>query len=115
MQIEMEWKGRQYVVPENRAFELGEMVEDIITLAELPEFAARPKFRKIARVYGAMLRFAGAKCTDEEVHSAIMAEIKTGSERQELATRAITMLVDVLMDGAPTNGGAETGKKESAS
>lgn len=115
MQVELEWKGRQFVVPEDRAFELGEVVEDIITLAELPDLATRPKFRKIARIYGAMLRFAGAKCTDAEVHSEIMAEIKSGSEKQELVTRAISTLVAILMDGAPEGDGAEEGKKETAS
>jgi len=115
MQIELSWKGRDYVVPEDRAFELGEQVEDIITLAELPELAQRPKFRKIARVYGTMLRFAGARCTDAEVHSAIMDEIKSGSDKQELATKAIAMLVAILMDGAPAGNGADEGKKGTAS
>lgn len=115
MQIEMTWKGRDYVVPEDRAFELGEQVEDIVTLVDLADLAARPKFRKIARVYGTMLRFAGAKCTDAEVHSAIMAEIKSGSDKQELATKAIAMMVAILMDGAPAGDGSGDGKKGSAS
>jgi len=67
MQITLEWQGREYVIPEDKAFQIGEQVEDIIPITDLPDLAMRPNFHKIARVYGTMLRFAGAKVTDQEI------------------------------------------------
>jgi len=123
--IVLEWAGRDYRIPDSRAFDLGERVEDIVTLSELGEMTARPKFHKIARVYGEMLRYAGAKVTDREVHSEMMAQVKqamtmvaTGADKSDIETKAkhqiaasaIATLVAILMDGAPSSGGEEPEK-----
>jgi hypothetical protein len=116
--IALEWKGKTYRISEAEAFEVGELVEDIICLAEIPEMAKRPKFFKIARVYGEMLRFAGAKVTNDEVFSAMMDQVKAagGGEEQKVAIAfsALAALVDILMDGAPSDEG-DDGKKVNAS
>jgi hypothetical protein len=117
--IALEWAGKQYTILETEAFAVGELVEDIITLGELPELARRPKFHKIARVYGEMLRFAGAKVTDQEVHSAMMSQVKAAGGgdmgAQMIAGAAIEALVAILMDGAPQDEGENEGKKTDAS
>jgi len=33
--VNMRWRGKDYTIPANRAFEIGEQVEDIVTLAEV--------------------------------------------------------------------------------
>jgi hypothetical protein len=113
MQITLEWQGREYVIPEDKAFQIGEQVEDIIPITDLPDLAMRPNFHKIARVYGTMLRFAGAKVTDQEIWKHFMAEMRAGKANGS-AGQAITMLTVMLMDGAFDAGGEE-GKKETAS
>ena len=116
MQITLEWQGREYVIPAEKAFQIGEQVEDIIAITDLPDLAARPNFHKIARVYGTMLRFAGARVTDEEIWKLFMSELKAGNAegKQNVAGQAVTMLTVMLMDGAFDAGG-EQGKKETAS
>lgn len=118
-QISLEWSGKSFTILESEAFAVGELVEDIITLGELPDLARRPKFHKIARVYGEMLRFAGAKVTNEEVLSAMMNQVKAaggGADgEQMIAGAAISALVEILMDGAPQDGDDTSEKKAPAS
>jgi hypothetical protein len=67
-------------------------------------------FYKVARSYGAMLRFAGAKVTDAEVHAEIMGNLEAAGrarvagdpEPSEVAGMiAMQALVACLMGGAP--------------
>jgi len=69
--IELEWDGEQYVIPASRVMRLVQTIEDIVTISELQECIQRMKAGKVSAAYGAMLRFAGAKVTDEEVYSRI--------------------------------------------
>lgn len=117
--ITLSWKGKDFVIRESEAFEAGEAVEEIVTLAELASYAERPKFRKLARCYGALLRFAGASVTDAEIHSAMMDEIKamedTGQDVRLLAADAVSTLMHVLMDGAPADAADEGAPKKKTS
>lgn len=115
--IELEWQGEQFTISENEAFELGERLEDIVTLAELAEMASKPKFRKLARCYAEMLRFAGARVTPEQVHKQMMAEIKKldGEKKTMMVAEAIGVLIEILMDGAPMDGEPDEEKKGSHS
>lgn len=116
-QISIEWKGESYTIEENEAFALGERLEDIVTLAELAEMAERPKFRKLARCYAEMLRFAGARVTPEQVHTQMMDEIKGLGEntKAQVVAEAIGVLIEILMDGAPVGEAQDDGKKTSHS
>ncbi len=115
--IEVEWGGEEYVIPENEAFEVGEAIEDVIALSDLPDLAKRPRFRKIARVYGIILRHAGASVTDAQIHGQMMDQLKSGDADAEnmLALQAMAQITEVLMDGAPEVEDAESGKKGGAS
>jgi hypothetical protein len=101
--ITLEWKGEEFTIGEHEAFELGERLEDIVTLAELAEMSARPKFRKLARCYAEMLNFAGARVTPNAVHSQMMNEIKVldGKQKTLMIAEAVGILLEILMDGAP--------------
>ncbi len=110
--IEIEWNGEKYFISESEAFELGERLEDIITISELAEMSEKPKFRKLSRCYSEMLNFAGANTTPQKVHKLMMNEIKGLSENQKImvATQAVTTLIEILMDGAPE--GDESGEEK---
>jgi hypothetical protein len=116
-QISIEWKGEEFTISENEAFALGERLEDIVALTELAEMSVRPKFFKLARCYAEMLNFAGARTTPEQVHSAMMAELKTSDEakKQVMIATAIQTLLEILMDGAPEAEASDDKKKTSRS
>lgn len=118
MGIVLTWRGAEYRIPDERAFEAGERVEDVVTLGELMSWGNAPKFHKLARCFATLLRFAGCKVSDREVLADMMAQIKAGGAEGEqlVAAQAVASLVAVLMDGAPTDGaGDTTGGKTTAS
>lgn len=101
--IRLTFKGAEYVIPDNRAFEIGMMLEDIVTLSQMSKLMADPKFYTIARCYGTLLRFAGCKVSDREVLTEMMDKVKSGDRGagRLAALEALGMIAAVLMDGAP--------------
>jgi len=100
----LQWAGRNYVVPEQKAFRLAAAVEDVVSLPELQAAAKRGAFRKIALAYAAMLKFAGATVTEDEVIAKMFGDLQAAKEAgqaQVFAAAAITQLAEVLMLGAP--------------
>lgn len=65
----LKWKGEEFQIPPDRLMMAGAVVDDFTTLGDLLGQLQTRDFKliKIARAYGALLRFAGAKVTDEEV------------------------------------------------
>ena len=87
------WAGVEYSIPERRIFALGEAVEDVVTLTDIQGWHTRPQFRRMSRAYGTMLRFAGARVSDEEVFDAVV-----GPKAQaDVASQAIVALLVALM------------------
>lgn len=95
--VKMQWRGKDYTIPANKAFEIGEQVEDIVTLSEVAAWGNRPKMFKLAKVYGTMLRFAGCKVADTTVLEEIT---PVQGKEQDAAAAAIAALVDLLLSGA---------------
>ncbi len=123
--IRMNWRGEAFVIPAHKAFEVGAAVEEIVTLGEIGTWGTRVPFFKVAKCYGTMLRFAGAKVTDAEIHAEIMANLQAagkarvagGADPAELAGMvAMNALVACLMGGAPpSDDEAEPAGKPTAS
>jgi predicted secreted protein len=112
--IILKFRGQEFSIPDSRAFEAGEAVEEIASLMEVSSWHRRPKFHKMARCVGALLRMAGSKASDREVHADMMAGFSAGNAAEHLG--ALNMLLSVMMDGAPeAKGGAEPGKPQAAS
>ena len=82
--LKIEWKGETLTINENEAFEVGERIEEIVTLAELAEMGNKPKFHKLARCYAEMINFAGGNTTPREIHSEMMAQMKGDNDGGEL-------------------------------
>lgn len=106
------FKGEQFTIPESRAFEIGERVEEIASLPEVLSWVKVPKFHKMARCIGVMLRAAGGRATDKDVHRQMMTDFQGGNPAAYFETLA--SLVAVLMDGAPTGGKGEEPEKTGA-
>lgn len=121
--ITLQFRGQTYTVPAEKAFALGAAVEDVVTFVEIASWGAKPRFFKIAQAYGVMLRFAGAKVSDDEVKAEIDASIwkaqADGASKdmvQELfAMQAVEQLQAVLFDGAPRGEGDGLPGKTTAS
>lgn len=66
----VEWHGKSYVVPGNRMMGLIREIETVITYHELiaQALAAKVKLTDLAEAWGAVLRFAGADATNEQVY-----------------------------------------------
>lgn len=113
--LTIKWAGKDYTILASEAFEVADQIEDVITISEIPALAARPKLTTIAKVYGIMLRHAGAKVRDDEIRSAILAEMKSGQTENIIADGALVALMEILFDGAVDNGdGDDEPKKTSA-
>lgn len=105
-EISIKFKGVTYTISENRAFQIGEQVEEIISLRDIATWQEKPRMFKLARAIGAMLRFAGAKAKDQEV----LDELTTGDDAsgaQSNATEAMSSLISLLTNGAQGGGGGD--------
>lgn len=126
-EITISFKDKVYTIPAYKAFQIGEEIETIASLAEMAQWQRNPRFHKIARCYGTMLRFAGAKVRDDEVFTEMLEQVKALQEGDAEAAsqlyhlQAIQSLMAVLMDGmpempaAPEDGSDDAGKKTLAS
>lgn len=103
--IRLTFRGKDYLIPADRAFRAGAAVEEIVTLAEITSWGGKPKFFTIASAFGVLLRFAGCKVSDEDVYTDMMAGLRggdaAGAAGDVAAVVAINALMNCLMGGAP--------------
>ena len=71
--IKLTWDGRDHVIPANRVMGAIARIEDVVTLGELQRYGEKQAapLAKVAMAYGAVLRYAGASVTDDEVYAGI--------------------------------------------
>jgi hypothetical protein len=77
--FKMSWDGVDYSIPKDRILGAIEIVEDVVTISQIHSMLADPetiKFRKVARAFGELLRYAGAKITDEQVYEGLFSRDK---------------------------------------
>jgi hypothetical protein len=101
--ITLAWHGEEFVIPASQVLPAIAIVEEIVTFPELVRMrSVNPNFSKIARAFGALLRFAGVRVSDEEVYGGLFKEEKTVSE----VLTAIDAMVAIMM---PPNAIAKAG------
>jgi len=115
--ITLEWHGKEFTIPANRVLKAIACVEDVLTLNELAMYSERKAipFAKIASAYGAVLRYAGARVTDDEVYSGML----QSEDKGVTVTTALGGLMAMMMpkEHKPGNGQApqaEVGKTKSS-
>lgn len=104
--------GRQpeYRIPSNRVMMAIAVVEEHVTLAELGSImrTGRVQMAKLAGAYAAILRFAGADVTQEQVYAQLFADTNNG-----LSSQAISSIVTgLLMMMMPKSVIEQAGKEE---
>lgn len=115
-EITLSWNGKDYTIPASKGFQIGEQIEEIVTLGDIATWAQRPRMFKLARCYATMLRFAGCRAvTDAQVFEAIMGADGDAQAASEKAAQAMTALVEVLVGGAPIATEGDAPGKASAS
>lgn len=115
--IKLTFRGEEYIIPDSKAFQAGAVVEEIAGLYEVLRWVQEPPLNKLSRCFGALLRFAGAKVSDREVHGDMVQVMGQGPY---VAMLAVQSLIAVLMDGAPLEApssddeGASSGKTKAS-
>lgn len=93
--VKLEWEGKPLGIPSHRVLQAIAKVEDVLTLGELGRcmVSGTLPLARIAMAYGALLREAGAKVTDDEVYSGMFAK----SELQQQAMKAVFALQQLMI------------------
>lgn len=99
-EVKITWGGADYTIPDTKAFQIGERIEEIATMGEILGWLQQPRFFKMARCLAEMLRFAGCKVSDAEVHGKLVASMGKDGQGESHAS-AVFSLVDLLMGDAP--------------
>lgn len=93
--IVLEWEGREYRLPANRMLGAIASIEEVITLPELVQSSERggPPLNKIAKAFGAVLRYAGARVSDDEVYLGMFSNPQAAFS----ANHAVMALLQILL------------------
>lgn len=103
--IKLTFRGQEYLIPDSKAFQAGAVVEEIATLYTVLRWVNGDlPLNKLSQCFGALLRFAGAKVSDREVHRELVDVLGTGPA---FAMTALQTLIAVLMDGAVLDDGSD--------
>jgi hypothetical protein len=86
------WGGKDYTVPAERALGLIAEIEEVMTFIDLLVNRDKPNLSKLARAYGAALRYAGARVSDDEVYEGLFNPGKLFEEVQQ----AIAVLLAIM-------------------
>jgi len=117
--IRLTWHGIDHVIPANKVMGAIARIEDIITLTEIYEASQKRsvKFSRVASAYGAVLRYAGAKVTDEEVYLGMFEGQSAITAVQEALTGLMSMMIPpqakVVQKEAPQGNVSKAGTRSS--
>ena len=111
------WKGETYVIPAQRMLGAIATIEEHITVNEMVVSAfGRPSMVKIARAFGALLRYAGCKVSDDEVYQSIFDPQANHVERIQEALAVFLMIMTPPADLTHSPAmGAASGNRSAAS
>jgi hypothetical protein len=93
--IEMVWAGKTYTIQSHRVMGAIARIEDVITLPELQAYSARGTYplAKLCTAYATVLKYAGARVTDEEIYEMAFA----GEGAQEAVINGVLNLMQMMV------------------
>lgn len=106
--IRLEWGGEEFVIPSDRVMGAIMRVEEHVTLAELHEDAAKRRtvrMGRLASAYGSLLRYAGARVSDDEVYAGMF----SGAEKSEATMTAMQGLMMMMVPPSAMTASSNTG------
>lgn len=97
--IELEWRGRTYPIPPRKVLGAIARVEEHLTFAELLAFGGRNTVAtaRLALAYGALLRYAGADVSDEDVYEGMFAAQVSAAESADAIVTAVALLMSMMI------------------
>lgn len=105
--VTLKWKGSEYTIPSDQMLEAINRIEDHVSLETLHVRAGeKPSWKrgKIAQAYAAVLNFAGAKVTPEEVYAGMFEKGETNAAGVAVQALIFLMVPNSLLeegDGEP--------------
>lgn len=106
------WAGKDYTVPAERALGLIAEIEEVMTFVDLALSREKPSLSKLARAYGAALRYAGAAVSDEEIYEGLF---KPGHLIEEVHQAMFVLMAIMMPPGAVNGANAQAASKSGAS
>lgn len=96
--IALEWGGKTYPIPADRVMKAIAVVEEHITLPEflLVSVGRQVSVSKLCAAYGALLRYAGARVSDEEVYESVF----KGGDLQGTIIRSVNEIMQLMIPPA---------------
>jgi len=92
--VTLEWGGKQYTIASDHMLGAIARIEEVVTLAELSDKAMRGTvpMAKLSQAYGAVLRYAGANVSDDEVYGGMFAD-RNAFETVQLAVNTLMAMM----------------------
>jgi hypothetical protein len=92
--VTLTWKGQDHTIESTRVMGAIAKIEEVITLKELGEYANKgdAPMAKLAMAFGSVLRYAGAKVSDDEVYAGMFSGESGASVMQSLSS-LLTMMI----------------------
>src|SRR5687767_11965225 len=89
------WRDKEYRIPANRMLGAIARIEEVITMGNLGLQVERgtPPVAKVAQAYAAVLRYAGARVTDDDVYCGMFAE----TNPKQAVAAAINTLFGIMV------------------
>lgn len=100
--VTLSWQEESYTVPADRVFELVGTIEEILMKGDtvpavLLLLGGGLPYTRLSRAFGAALRFAGAKVSDEEIYLSVNEQLAKGDmDGAVLLQQANMALLEVI-------------------
>lgn len=94
--ITIKWDGREHTIPSEKVMRAIGLIEEHLTMKEIGEAVHSSggiAFTKVAAAYGAILRFAGADITDEQVYAGLFSMSKEKNNVQAVLNGLLAMMI----------------------
>jgi hypothetical protein len=93
--IELVWEGNVYTIRSHKVMGAIARIEDVITMPELQAYSNRGTYPlgKLCSAYGAVLRYAGARVTDDAIYELAF----SGPGAQEAVIEGVMNLMKMMV------------------
>lgn len=114
--VTLTWKNKEYTIPPTQVLRAIAIVEDQVTLHELMQYQSRGTvpLSKLSGAFASVLRFAGAKVTDEEVYAAMFTGDGAASTGTAISALLLMMVPQNIPSSGSTEGNGSTGEARSS-
>jgi hypothetical protein len=115
-EVSLTWEDVEYKIEPTKVMGAIAKVEEIITLKELLEYFQKndAPMVKLSMAFGSVLRYAGAKVTDEEVYAGMFTEGRQDSIMTSIYNLLFMMIPPSVMSKPGKVQAAPTGGKNSS-